>query len=489
MILTIDAGPGSGKTTTITNALYHIRGGFVPNFPTSPEQADIYEYLKSHLPPRKDGRAHSVIYLSHTNAVKDMLISRLPSKTKVLTFHGAGQSELRKARGHGVMDKYRLDRFISQITGKNIQDLPFHVKLEWLYIKKLVNYYKTENLPVTLESFKYITSKYSDLSDVRFPYDWQEKVKQLLTMSAHPDKTFDYADMVWMALRQIRRPSYDIGFIDESQDLGGATFALVKAMCHHLVFVGDKNQAINAFAGADEEMFEKVVAASDAILPLKTTFRCPLNIIEKANKLIPNSVLPGPNKRRGNEANLSYPDFIKTLSYLPPENCLVLSRTNAPLLPIGLSLIKRGLSVELADKDIGNRTVNLLKQLKPSNLNNLWTKLDDYRDKQHQKKHPMAILQADELVDAIRGMSEDCNTLDDLYKNIKIVTTPPKNASRYLLSTIHKAKGLESENVFIINPPIEHPLAMNHPIARKQELNLHFVAITRTKLNLYWVRP
>jgi len=30
-------------------------------------------------------------------------------------------------------------------------------------------------------------------------------------------------------------------------------------------------------------------------------------------------------------------------------------------------------------------------------------------------------------------------------------------------------------------------IAMNHPIAREQEINLHFVALTRCSSNLFWV--
>ena len=54
------------------------------------------------------------------------------------------------------------------------------------------------------------------------------------------------------------------------------------------------------------------------------------------------------------------------------------------------------------------------------------------------------------------------------------------------LSTIHKAKGLESDNVFILKPSI-----MPHPKARKsweivQENNMKYVAFTRAKNRLFF---
>jgi superfamily I DNA/RNA helicase len=53
------------------------------------------------------------------------------------------------------------------------------------------------------------------------------------------------------------------------------------------------------------------------------------------------------------------------------------------------------------------------------------------------------------------------------------------------LSTIHKAKGLEWDNVHVMTP-IRHELAQT-PEDIQQEINLEFVAHTRTKQNLYLV--
>ena len=56
-----------------------------------------------------------------------------------------------------------------------------------------------------------------------------------------------------------------------------------------------------------------------------------------------------------------------------------------------------------------------------------------------------------------------------------------------MLMTIHKAKGLEETNVFIIAPElIPHKLAVTEE-AQLSESNLAYVAITRAKRNLYRV--
>src|SRR5690606_22749814 len=325
MQLVISAGPGTGKTTTISNAYYHAIGGFIPDFPTSHEQRRIYDFIRDHL-PRNPNRDPSIVYFSHTNAVKDVLTHKLPKKVKVFTFNAAGYSELIKIRGFMEVDKYRMDKFIERLCGQKLDKLSWPQKMEWLWIKKLVTYFKIEYKDPTPANFEYIRNKYSDLSEAKFPHDWHEKVSDLLRMSKHPNKSVDFTDQIWLALHQIRSPRYDLGLVDESQDLGGASLALVRKMCKSLVFVGDRNQAINAFAGADEEMFDKVIDTSDAALPLLTTFRCPINIVERANKLKPDSVLPGPNKVRGEDRTIQFDRFIKILTDLPPQETLVVSQ-------------------------------------------------------------------------------------------------------------------------------------------------------------------
>jgi DNA helicase II / ATP-dependent DNA helicase PcrA len=57
-----------------------------------------------------------------------------------------------------------------------------------------------------------------------------------------------------------------------------------------------------------------------------------------------------------------------------------------------------------------------------------------------------------------------------------------------VLSTVHKAKGLEEERVFILKPEI-----MPHPKARmgwqlEQEYNLKYVAYSRSKGEMFFVQ-
>ena len=94
------------------------------------------------------------------------------------------------------------------------------------------------------------------------------------------------------------------------------------------------------------------------------------------------------------------------------------------------------------------------------------------------------------------------NTLSDKFECIKIFTSKADTVGGIIteierlfnsgskgdiqLSTVHKAKGLEADNVFILaTERMPHPKATNI----QEERNICYVAITRAKQNLYYCGP
>jgi superfamily I DNA/RNA helicase len=61
----------------------------------------------------------------------------------------------------------------------------------------------------------------------------------------------------------------------------------------------------------------------------------------------------------------------------------------------------------------------------------------------------------------------------------------PNNA--VVLGTVHRTKGLEADRVWVLKPElIPHPMA-KAGWQQDQERNLAYVAVTRSKRELYWV--
>ena len=87
--------------------------------------------------------------------------------------------------------------------------------------------------------------------------------------------------------------------------------------------------------------------------------------------------------------------------------------------------------------------------------------------------------------DTIEALSDGCQTVAGLEQRIAQVFSDDQ--AGVVFSTVHKFKGGEAEKVYILEPGL-----MPHPRASQawemvQERNLRYVAITRSKQELYFV--
>ena len=94
------------------------------------------------------------------------------------------------------------------------------------------------------------------------------------------------------------------------------------------------------------------------------------------------------------------------------------------------------------------------------------------------------ISQEYDTIQAIEAINDSCNDADCLIEKIKSLFSDKKTKG-IALSTIHKAKGLESERVVFLEPN----LTMKKTKKQKQwqfdqEQNLQYVAVTRAKKEL-----
>ena len=91
-------------------------------------------------------------------------------------------------------------------------------------------------------------------------------------------------------------------------------------------------------------------------------------------------------------------------------------------------------------------------------------------------------------IECIEAIADGCEDVDEVLEKLDDLFTDTKSGNVITLSTVHKAKGLEADNVFILLPDCL-------PMKRKgqqlweleQEMNLKYVAITRAKKKLVWV--
>lgn len=483
MITLIDAGPGTGKTRILTMGYLLLSKRLYTRPSQTPEQEEIYDYLLSTF------QTDSICFFTHSNSSKENIITRLGRKPTIYTFHGAGMSAVIKRYGYQKPEFNRTERHIETLIGRPLTALPYPEKRGWYAIKRILHYLKTEALLPTEESLEYLILKYPDLSSYIIPDDWQADTEELLNQAMQNDHTLDFSDMLALGKRSIQRPRFSIGLVDESQDVSRAAYQLVTRMCEHVIFCGDKNQAINAFAGASEEMYNSIAGKSDLIFPMKLTQRCPLHICDIANTVRPGGIVHGPNNLEGVSQKI---DRDSLPEMLPPPlldnekpSCLFICRTNAGIISHALFMHRNHLPFSILNTELYEEITKFVKSFKTTSLATLSDKLSVQQkkvDNNSNKRYAQMML--DKIL-PVKEMISNVKSYQSLLILIERTFTPIKGG--YIGTTIHGAKGMEAPNVFIINPPIELHSCMDHPIAKEQEINLHFVAVSRSSQNLYWV--
>jgi superfamily I DNA/RNA helicase len=180
---------------------------------------------------------------------------------------------------------------------------------------------------------------------------------------------------------------------------------------------------------------------------------------------------------------------------------MVLCRNNAPLMKLYTELIRNGKKCKIRGKDIGLNLKKIVKSTKKDELNvdlkkdgvfvRLYDDLFSVRNKMMEKSglslnlvmNDSYITNKLDIIKALEVLSEGVNKSDELIKKIDEMFSDKKNVG-ISLSTIHKAKGLEAANVFIVCPSLMPCKSAVKDWEKEQEHNLMYVAYTRAKNKL-----
>ena len=306
--------------------------------------------------------------------------------------------------------------------------------------------------------------------------------------------------MVWLPVMLARQDKvkpwkHRVLFVDESQDLNKAQQELILLCGMRIVLVGDENQAIYAFRGADANamaQLEKVLSQDGRglqVFPLTVSRRCPISVAILARHIVPGfEALP--DAPIGQVIRKNQPDM--------KIGHMVLCRTNAPLLGAALGLIKIRVPVRVLGTDIGKQLAKFVLTLAGREVATpeMLTRLEQFRAAQ------TAVIMADvtkimsnerklqamnDKVECVIALAEGTQSVGEVIDRIESLFAEVKDTdpnSCVLFSSIHKAKGLEADTVHILHPELlPHPMA-KQDWERVQERNLHYVAVTRSKNTL-----
>lgn len=278
------------------------------------------------------------------------------------------------------------------------------------------------------------------------------------------------------------------------------------------------HNSILGFSGANTNSMNDIKKMFNAKeLPLSICYRCPTSHIENVKHLVPEIKAFEENK----EGTIDVIPEVNIQNYVKDGNDAIICRTNSPLIKICLLLISNNIKAFVKGNDLKDKIVFEVKDairknnVKLSELrtyfNNLTGKLGNEIEQLKQEQ----IIQVDNAIkfeekEWIKRQfyfkkkntifkqdlaytilyflrNELLSGTKDLFDLIKKTFTEDKNA--VCCSTIHKSKGLEFENVYLLYPHLlPHPqLTGNTEWQQQQEKNVEYVAKTRAKSKLYEV--
>lgn len=256
------------------------------------------------------------------------------------------------------------------------------------------------------------------------------------------------------------------------------------------------HNCINLFAGSSPEAFDYMCNyPNTTVFELPVTYRCAKKITEFANFLVPD-IRPRDGAPDGIILqNCSY----KTIK----DGDMVLARSKAPLLKLYVKLLRRGVNCYIKGQDIGSNLIKMLENIDEEELNvdlkkdgvfvRLYDKLFNDRNKLMVKRGldmndatlSTNIMNMYDSINALIILAEKCKSKQELINKIRGIFQ--EDAKGVCLSTIHKAKGLEAENVYVLCHSMMPSKLAHHDWEKVQEQNLQYVAYTRAKNKLGFI--
>lgn len=338
---------------------------------------------------------------------------------------------------------------------------------------------------------------------------------------------YDFTDMVYLPVRlDLRRPRFAFVCVDEAQDLSRLNLEFVMGLIRggaRALFVGDPYQAIYAFAGADARSLERIGERTGATrLPLSVSFRCPVRHVVLARRFSPD-MQPAPNAVTGAVKVIPEADLARRVR--PGD--LVMTRTNAPLVALSLSLAERGIASRVLGDELAEETIALALRLFPTGLiveghaTVAASAASEARRLERELLTAEALpLELDRNADRHRALSVALTALERFGRSMQppspaptrlglwsrrswpapvrqtvdalaavltaLLAGAPSAQPPVILSTIHKAKGREAARVFIHRAEALG-LTSGNADDDLAEGNVLFVALTRATHELVLV--
>jgi DNA helicase-2/ATP-dependent DNA helicase PcrA len=305
---------------------------------------------------------------------------------------------------------------------------------------------------------------------------------------------FDFTDQIWLPVYwNAQTPQRKFVMVDEAQDLNTcqAEIAIKLGKQGRILGVGDPKQSVYGFAGADCNSYENFRTHINAIeLPLSICYRCPVSHINLLNKIFPD--IPIEAAATAETGTIEKVDELR-----PITGDLILCRTTSPLVQACIRLIGEGIAAKVKGKSIGEglkteaENISELANFSYSRLFDfcyryLEIKATKWQKLENREQLMLSLYDKMQALMAIANSNHQFQNINQLTEYIDRLFSDDN--APVTLCTVHRAKGLESNRVWIIEPDLMPALWKNQQDwQREQEHNLLYVALTRAKQKLFIV--
>lgn len=345
--LIINAGPGSGKSTTLVQQVHE-------------------------LPDDKN-----ILLVVFNNATAKELNEKMPNNCVVSTAHKLGYSMAYKKYEfnkwlHG--DYGDLSKKINQVFFFKLLDNGFSHKEAnqfLIYLSEVIS-----KLRLTLTDYNNEEAVINTLTHYNLPYERPDLIKWCMEemINAYHNKGWvDFDDMIYLPVALNMSPigktfkdlngksrllsSFDIILLDEAQDLSFAYLKLLDIIISsntnmQIIAVGDEHQAINGFNGSSPDAMQ-IIQNHYNLKPydLTISYRCPKEHLDYINDLFGTKLTSG-NNRTGVIHNILFDDIINYIEI----GDLIISRNqrgkDAKLLPVMKMLVNNQIPCRLLGFDL-----------------------------------------------------------------------------------------------------------------------------------------
>ncbi len=448
-----------------------------------------------------------VLFCAFNKHIADELSRKLPRTVSVKTIHALGFAAVAKHLGKVKVDSYKYADLVSDKAIATIDQHPYECSDRLNDLTSVLS----DMLRFCQSTLVNLDSE-SELQDVCSHYgvDVQgfdfsllcESIREIISAGerlAIENRKIDFIDMIYLPIKwDLSLPTYDRVLVDESQDLSKCQLEIVLKCCHKntkVIAVGDRSQSLYGFAGADNASFQNIVDRLNAKqLPLSICYRCPTSHLDMARSIVP-QIEAAPNAIEGSIHSCYDFQLVEKVQ----AGDFVLSRTTAPLVSQCIKMIGARVPAKVIGRDISKSLTKLVKDIAKQKgfiFSDFPEFVQSYSDKRLQKiqQKKNSESEAQSFTDKIEGILaayegfSDCSTVESFCKSIESLFSDDK--ATVTLCTVHRAKGLEGDRVFILNPE-KMPLVWKNqqPWELTQEMNLKYVALTRSKAYLCFVYP